>query len=233
MREIIGIDIGGSKIRGVVWDGRRVRRALVIQTPRTAAAVRRALATIALVLNRGRRIDRIGVGSAGVIKGGAIAWSPNISCLKRFKVAAALRGYRVRLDNDARAFARVEYAKGAARGAKRALFFTFGTGVGRAYGEGGEVRKVKRFEYPERWEREYQKIRGSAAVARYLAAHVAPIMERYRPAVVVLGGKVGEWGAFRTRFRRALRARGFRGRIVKSRHGAFAGAIGAALLFKD
>ena len=37
--------------------------------------------------------------------------------------------------------------------------FTVGTGIGRAFAENGKVKKIKKFEYPEKWEKQYQKIR--------------------------------------------------------------------------
>jgi len=227
---VIGIDIGGSKMRGVVWGGTRVLRAKTVGTPRRKVVFERTLRALLQGFGGGDRRVPVGVGCTGVIQGTKVAWSPNIPFLVDFDMVKFL-GRRVRLDNDARAFARGEYRLGAAKGVGRALFLTLGTGVGRAYGERNRIESVKRFEYPERWEKRYQAIRGMKKLEPFVAERVFPIVRRYKPTVIVVGGVVGGCAGFVPRFRTDLRARGFMGKTVRSKLGAYAGAIGAALLF--
>ncbi|MFH1161927.1 MAG: ROK family protein [Candidatus Jorgensenbacteria bacterium] len=227
---VVGIDIGGSKMRGVVWSGTRVLRAKTVGTPHGKVVFERTLRALVQGLGGGDRRVPVGIGCAGVIQGTKVVWSTNIPFLVNFDMAKFL-GRRVRLDNDARAFARGEYRRGAAKGVRRALFLTFGTGVGRAYGERNRIESVKRFEYPERWEKRYQAIRGMKKLGSFAAEHVFPIVRRYKPTVIVVGGAVGGCAGFVPRFRAALRTRGFTGNTVRSKLGAYAGAIGAVLLF--
>ncbi len=76
-------------------------------------------------LEDGERLH-IGLGFAGTVKDGIVVSSPNNRFLKNYNPARAL-GRTIKVDNDARAFARAEYRLGAGKGARRALFFTFGT----------------------------------------------------------------------------------------------------------
>lgn len=224
----IGIDVGGSMVRAVRWNGVRVEKLAVAKTPRSAAGLTRVLRRMVEKLEDEKRL-KVGAGFAGVIEGGKVKMSPNNRFLKGYSVAKAL-GRPVRVENDARTFARAEYITGAGKGAARALFFTFGTGVGRAYGIGREVKRVKRFEYPERWEKRYQRVKGAAALAPFLAEHLMPIIKDYKPRVVVVGGAVAEKRGFMPAFRTELRKLGFKGTVVQAKLGTLAGAIGAALL---
>lgn len=224
----IGIDVGGSRIRAVRWNGRRVEKLAVAKTPRNAAALTKTLRRMVEKLEDGHSL-RVGAGFAGVIEAGTVAMSPNNRFLKGYDVARAL-GRPVRVENDARAFARAEYVLGAGRGARRALFFTFGTGVGRAYGVGGMVKRVKRFEYPERWETRYQRVKGAAALAPFLAEQLAPLIHLYRPTVIVTGGAVSEKKGFVALFRGELKKKGFSGEVRGAQLGTLAGAIGAAFI---
>lgn len=241
----IGIDAGGSKIRAVRVrlahrerqngalarpGGGRVEKLVVAKTPRSAEKLTQTLRRMIAALEEEKLLP-VGIGFAGLIEGGKVIMSPNNRFLKRYDVAHAL-GRTVAVENDARAFARAEYLKGAAKEAPRALFFTFGTGVGRAYGVQGEIKKVKRFEYPEKWERQYQRVKGAAALAPFLAEHLAPLVRAYKPHVIVVGGGVAEKKGFAAAFRRELRANGFKGVVAPAKLGTLAGAIGAALLAK-
>lgn len=226
----IGIDVGGSKICAVRWNGARVEKLAVAKTPQSAAELTKVLHRIIGTLAHGRRL-RVGVGFAGVVHGGEVVRSPNNRFLKNYDVKKAL-GRAVAVENDARCFARAEYTKGAGKGARRAIFFTFGTGIGRAYGVQGNIKHVKRFEYPETWEKRYQRVKGVAALAPFLAERVSPLIRLYKPRVIVAGGGVAEKKGFLAAFRAELRKRGLKSAVVGAKLGTLAGAIGAALIAK-
>lgn len=233
----IGIDVGGSKMRAICWNGTlahpgggRVEKLVVAKTPRSATALTTILRRMIEKLEDEKRL-KVGAGFAGIIESGRIKMSPNNRFLKGYNVANAL-GRAVRVDNDARMFARAEYILGAAKGASRALFFTFGTGVGRAYGVANEIKRVKHFEYPEKWEKRYQRVKGAVALAPFLAEHLMPIVRDYKPRVVVAGGAVAEKKGFVTLLRAEMKKRGFKGVVVRAKLGTLAGAIGAALITK-
>lgn len=233
---IIGIDIGGSKIRGVLWDGRRVLASSELPTPRGPSAFRQGIGALARRLSRRARggIIGIGIGAAGVIRGIRIVRSRNIPYLKNFDLRTVVPAGRLLVDNDARAFARAEAGFGAGRGARRVLIFTIGTGIGRAYAERGRVRVMKQLEHAELWEREYQRIRDrgdTRALAAFLGQRLAAIARRYKPGTIVLGGGVlGRRGLIQ-RLKAEFLAGGVKAKVRRGRLGWNAGAIGAALLF--
>ena len=62
------------------------------------------------------------------------------------------------------------------------------------------MKKIKNFEYPEKWEREYQKIRDRKdyeKLAMFLGEKFSVLIKKYKPEAVVLGGGVlGKRGFF-------------------------------------
>jgi predicted NBD/HSP70 family sugar kinase len=136
----------------------------------------------------------------------------------------------LRVDNDARTYARAEYNIGAGKGAKRILMITLGTGIGRAYGENGKIKNLKIFETNESWEKEYQKIYEKKALAEFLGEKLAPIIKYLNPEIVVLGGGVVQKKGYFEVIKKALSNRVAKLEIKCSKLGKFAGAIGAAML---
>lgn len=227
----IGIDVGGSKMRAIRWNGTRVEKLVVAKTPQSVEKLTRTLRRMLDMLAEDKKNITIGAGFAGTIRDGIVVSSSNNRFLKNYHVAQAL-GCPVKVDNDARTFARAEYVLGAAKGAPRALFFTLGTGVGRAYGIGGAIKQVKRFGPREKWEKRYQRVKGVAALAPFLAEHLMPIVAIYKPAVVVVGGGVSEKKGFVPAFRAEMKKRGFKNIVARAKLGTLAGAIGATLIAK-
>ena len=178
---VLTLDIGGSKIRA----GRKEFR-----TPKN----RKSFASLLKKFSDAKRVE---IGVAGVISGTRVVFSPNIPYLKNFDFQKIFPKAVLRVDNDARVFLR-ERAKKVR--AKRILTFTIGTGIGRAYAEKGRVKKIKNFEYPEKWEREYQKIRDRKdyeKLAMFLGEKFSVLIKKYKPEAVVLGGGVlGKRGFF-------------------------------------
>lgn len=235
-RPYIGIDIGGSKIRCVLWDGRSVRASAEIPTPRNLRAFKQGVSALASRLSSraGWRIRGIGIGAAGVVRGTVVKSSRNIPYLKAFDFRTLFRTASLRLDNDARAFARAEWLHGAGRGAKRILAFTIGTGIGRAYGGRRRIARIKQFEYSEAWERRYQAVRDrkdDRALAEFLGEKLSAIAAGYPADVIVIGGGVLSRQGFRGRLVAVLKRRGVREPVRLARRGKDAAAIGAALLF--
>ena len=234
---IIGIDIGGTKIRAVLWDGRRVVRAHEFPTPKNKKDFKEGLATLIAHLSREKSIRAIGIGAAGIVEKTTLVSSPNISYIKNFAFRPLWpRSIRLRVDNDARCFARAELLSGAGRGAKSLFALTIGTGIGRAYGKNGKIVKLKRFEYPERWEKAYQAIRSrrdDRQLANFLGEKFYRLMRPFKPEVVVIGGGVMERRGFPRRLETALRDQGLRAKIRRAAFRKNAAAIGAALLLQE
>jgi len=232
---VIGLDIGGTKIHGILWNGKRVVQAHEVPTPQDQNRFEETLVALVNLLRGRREIEGIGIGAAGIIEKTTLIFSPNIPYIKGFDFRPFSAGSgRVRVDNDARCFARAEFLKGAGRGAKSLFALTIGTGIGRAYGKNGKIIKLKRFEYPERWERRYQAIRDlrdNDRLIEFLSQRLVPLMMPFRPEVVVIGGGVLERHGFLPRLRRAFATHGLKSKIRRSRLGKNAVAVGAALLF--
>lgn len=232
---VVGIDIGGTKIRGVLWNGKRVIRAREFPTPKKKSELEKQLRALIPELAGKENVDGIGIGAAGIVENRTLLASPNIPYIRNFDFASLWpRSVRLRLDNDARTFARAEYLRGRGRGAKRFFALTIGTGIGRAYGREGKIVRIKKFEYPETWEKSYQRIRDSGdyeRVAEFLGEKLVSLMKAYRPEVVVVGGGVVERREFFPRLQSALKRSGLGGAVRRSRLGRNAASIGAALLF--
>ncbi len=234
---IIGIDIGGTKIRGILWDGRRVARSRELATPKDNDDFREKLVALAASLAGHNPIRAIGIGAAGIVERTTLLFSPNIPCVRNFDFRPLWpRAIPLRVDNDARSFARAEFLRGAGRGARRFFALTIGTGIGRAYGRNGKIVKTKKFEYPERWEKAYQAVRrrrDDRQLANFLAEKLFRLMAPFEPEMVVIGGGVMERPGFPRRLETALRAQGLRAKIRRAAFRKNAVAIGAALLLSD
>jgi predicted NBD/HSP70 family sugar kinase len=230
----IGIDIGGSKIRAILWSGRSVVQAREFSTPKNGAEFRNQICGLLPLLSR-RKPGAIGIGAAGIVKGAVLLFSPNIRYIKKYDFRSLWpRSIAVRVDNDARAFARAELLRGAGRGTKSIFALTIGTGIGRAYGENKKIIRIKRLEYPEPWEREYQALRDTrdtGRLAEFLGQRLAPLIKPYRPEVIVVGGGVIRRRGFLRLFQAALGRQGVRATLKRASFRDNGVAIGAALLF--
>lgn len=137
LMEIVGVDIGGSGIKGAPVDvaaGVFTRDRMRVPTPAEPAAVARAVGQV--VAHFGRP-ERVGVTFPGVVVDGVVRTAANlgeewIGTPARDLFAAAC-GAPVTLLNDADAAGVAEMTFGAGRGrAGTVLVLTLGTGVGSA-----------------------------------------------------------------------------------------------------
>lgn len=234
---VIGIDIGGTKIRGILWNRRRIIRAQEFPTPKNTNDFKKRIVELAASFARQRPIEGIGIGAAGIVEKRALIFSPNIPYIRNFDFRPLWpRSIPLRVDNDARCFGRAEFLRGAARGQNSLFALTIGTGIGRAYGKDGKIINLKKFEYPEGWEKTYQVIRDQGddrALANFLGEKLSTLIKPFKPEVIVIGGGVMERPGFLRRLETALRARGLRAKIRRTAFRKNAVAIGAALLLSD
>jgi polyphosphate glucokinase len=144
--KILGIDIGGSALKGAPVDtktGRLLAERFRVETPTLLTPKKMALAVGKIA----RHFDwngPIGIGFPGVIHGSVIMTSANLD--KSFigcdgvKLFHAATGCPVTLINDAAAAALAEMRLGAGRGfGGKTLLLTLGTGVGSALAYQGVV----------------------------------------------------------------------------------------------
>lgn len=254
---IIGIDIGGSEIKSILWNKKRVFQTLKFKTPRNKKYFEKKILFIVKKFSEKGRIKQIGIGAAGIVRGTTIQYAPNIRYLKNFDFKKLLSDKTIGLDNDARCFARAEITSlslvrsvdvkipiftssslpeiSARRKNKNGLLFTIGTGIGRAYWKGKAVQKIKKFEYPERWERQYQKIRDSRdykKLADFLVPKLIIIIKKYKPDQVLFGGGMMKKYFFWPYLLRNLKMAHMMVPMKFVRL-PYAGAIGAALLLEN
>lgn len=132
----IGLDVGGSKVGGVLMaeDG-SVRASERRETP--AVDVEAVLETVVLVAKRLRDegpAAAVGVGAAGMVEfeTGVMRWAPNIAWreVPLRDLVERRTGLPCVVDNDANTAAWGEYRFGAGRGLRHALVVTVGTGIG-------------------------------------------------------------------------------------------------------
>ena len=141
-RLLAGIDVGGTKILGVLVDpdapGAVVDEARV-PTPDGEEAVLDAMAETVRRLAAGAAgaavgIGAVGVGIAGLVdRAGILRLGPNLPGLHGVRVGDELArrlSLPVRVDNDATCAAWGEHLAGAARGVRDVACVTLGTGIG-------------------------------------------------------------------------------------------------------
>lgn len=136
----VGIDIGGTSMKGVrLEDGRVVERA-ARPTPRAAADLVDAVGSLARALGKGMPV---GVGAAGLVDhtGGVLVWAPHLpgENLELAGPLVARLAVPVVVDNDANLAALAEHRLGAAAGANPVLMVTLGTGIGLGIVLGGDI----------------------------------------------------------------------------------------------
>lgn len=128
-----GIDVGGTKLLGVVLDAAGdVVAEHRLPTPRTGEGD-----VIGRLVEMARALepwDSLGVGVAGLVtRDGVVKASPNIVGADDFPVAALMNealGRPVEVDNDATCAVIAEWRVGAARGHDDVVLATLGTGIG-------------------------------------------------------------------------------------------------------
>ena len=145
MRYILGVDIGGTNlvVGAVTEDGSRIRG--LISEPTGApegpdAVIHRIVRMAGEVIAATRREDQgaellgVGIGSPGPLdrRKGLVIFTPNLRWTNmpvRDRIGTALN-LPASLDNDANCAMLGEHWVGAARGARDAVCFTLGTGIG-------------------------------------------------------------------------------------------------------
>jgi fructokinase len=146
-RRRIGIDLGGTKIEGVVLDADNkvvMRRRVPTERERGYEHIVSVVAELAALLRaEAPQCDRIGIGTPGSIsrRDGTIKNS-NTTCLNGMRLREDLQariGVELIIENDANCFALAEAIAGAAAGAELVFGIILGTGVGGGIVHRGEL----------------------------------------------------------------------------------------------
>ena len=140
----VGIDVGGTEIKGVRVDNDGV----IVDQVADQTTAEDADALVATIMSQARRLGvspevPLGVAVAGFLdpERRIVQFSPNISWKNRALAEELGRALGVLplLENDANAACYGEYRRGAGRGATTMAMLTLGTGVGGAVMESGRL----------------------------------------------------------------------------------------------
>ncbi|PLX26655.1 hypothetical protein C0583_06490 [Candidatus Parcubacteria bacterium] len=276
----IGIDVGGTKMSAVLFDGNKIIYDYMLATPRdTLDAFMTMLKALVEPLlekakDKKRKVDLIGMGVPSVLdaKGRVALNAPNLRIIENVDIAGKLEemmGIEVVMDNDVNCFLRAEMMLGAGKGHTNVYGITIGTGIGGAWwlgeniyeganGGGGEPGSML-IDFSENigLEDAYHKLtknnpasvaeeafRGDVLaektfeeVGEFLGMAMANIINLIDPEMIILGGGVSESDElFLSRAKKTMKdhiaSRDARKKIkvLKSKLGLRAGAIGAALI---
>jgi glucokinase len=144
-----GVDIGGTKILGVVVDetdpSLTVKAEHRVPTPSGPVAVLDAISDVVRALDRQvpTPVQSVGVGIAGLVDlKGILRFSPNLPTLTDMAVPQELEsrlGLPIHVDNDANCAAWGEHVAGAGRGVADMVCVALGTGIGAGIVVGGHL----------------------------------------------------------------------------------------------
>ncbi len=141
---VIGIDIGGTKLAGIRFEGGRAGRPEVRQTPKGARETLDAVVDLIREVSGSLPFSGVGVGSAGVFDSSGVVTSatdllPGWTGTDVAGVIGKAFGTKVVAINDVHAAGLAEATFGAGRGVDRLLVVTVGTGLGGALVSNGRV----------------------------------------------------------------------------------------------
>jgi glucokinase len=137
----VGVDIGGTFIKGVRWSD-RVEAERQVTRPENLTAWVQATSDLVAELATSTTVG-VGVGVAGLVRwpSGELLWAPHLTGtnVALRELIAGSTDLPLLVDNDANCAALAEARIGAARGARHAIVLTFGTGIGAGLLQDGKV----------------------------------------------------------------------------------------------
>jgi predicted NBD/HSP70 family sugar kinase len=254
MANVIGLDIGGTKIEGIVFDGQKILKSLKIVTPKNLADLKHSLLELVKFLSADHKVEAIGIGAAGIVDPQKGTWlaSPNIKFIKNFNLAGLFRlsGVKqVKIDNDASCFTRAEALLGQGKSYKNIIGVILGTGIGSglfvagqnfrgSHYSGGEIGQL--IVDNDTLEHHYQRAKQKGdikEIGRLLAVRFADLINILDPDCFILGGSFSQY-EFKKISPQVLKIieknlinKKFRPKILISRLTS-AGSLGSALLFR-
>lgn len=132
----IGLDIGGTKIEGILFKDGRILESIKEFTHKEPKRFLKQIEHICeKLINKKKNIKGIGIGLPGIIdrKKGEIIFLPNIPKIKNIKIKIILEkkfNIPVRIENDGNCMAIAEFLFGEGKGKNNIVSLTLGTGIG-------------------------------------------------------------------------------------------------------
>ncbi|MDA3839497.1 MAG: ROK family protein [Patescibacteria group bacterium] len=271
----LGIDIGGTKMLAVLFDGERVVEDYVLATPKDSVEhfIIMINALVEPLFEKAKKdkaqVNGIGLGIAGVVdfKSRKVLVSPNIEIIENTNFVYQLEkklGQPIFIDNDANCFLRAEVKIGAARKSSNAYGVIVGTGIGSAwwyedniYMRAGEIgNNIVDFESKITLEKAYQNltqrnplnmsteaykgdilaIKSFEEFGTIFGLTMSNLVNTIAPDIIVVGGGgVGASDLFFPEAKKIMKEyihieENKKTKLVVSKLGSHAGAIGAAML---
>lgn len=274
----IGIDIGGTNMKAVLFNGEKVILDSSLGTPKDSLEhlLIMILALIEPFLKRATedkiKIKGVGLGVPGIVDpfSAKVVDAPNLPLLNGLKLAEILTkrvNLPVKMDNDTECFLRAEATVGAAAKYKNIYGITIGTGIGGAWWLNGDIyygahgfsepgRMIIDFHDETNLETAYQKLtqnnplnlamenyhgdelahKACDEIGKFLGMTCVNIINLLDPEAIIFGGGVmASADLFLPALKKILDEKNIKSgagkiKILKSKLGMEAGAIGAALL---
>ncbi len=210
MRGLIGVDIGGSGIKGGVVDARRgalIGERVRLETPQPAKPADVVRVAAEVVRSLPRDSGPVGIGVPGAIVGGKVMTAANIDHSWIGQPAAELFseaiGRKVVVLNDADAAGLAEVRYGAGKGVKGViLVLTLGTGIGSSLFVDGQLVPNTELGHIEIRGKDAERRAASVARERKKMSYSewAPLLDEYLhrvdqliwPDLVILGGGISK-----------------------------------------
>jgi predicted NBD/HSP70 family sugar kinase len=252
----LGIDVGGTEIRGILLDRFKNRWFLVFDTP-TPKNKKLFLKTLNKEIGKltpKKKIIGIGTGLPGSIdvKRGLLVKAPNLPFLNGWPAKKFLSKFKtkIKIDNDSRCFLRAEAVLGVGKKYKNIVALTIGTGIGgglmingkiyygahNAAGEFGHMILADKKSLEQLGAKKAFLKTGDTG--KIIGLGVADLINVLDPAIVILGGggivkagvKIETVRKIARKYVMSPLAK--KTPIVKGKLGEYSQAIGAALLMK-
>ncbi|MFH0739507.1 MAG: ROK family protein [bacterium] len=194
MENILGIDIGGSKIKMVLWDGQKVLQEWKSETA-NLENLKKGLEFFGRAL--GSADFKVGIGLPGLLdfKNKKALFCKNLPKFNNIN----LKSYfpmEIKTDNDAKCFLRAEIGMIKGKKPENVLGVIFGTGIGGAIngyrgnnnwaGEFGHMIISKN----KSWEKLYQETKNKPKEQEKInAIGLANLINIFNPSAIILGGR--------------------------------------------
>jgi glucokinase len=208
MKKVIGIDIGGTKINGILFNGKKVIKELTIVTPNNLLEFERNLIKLVDFLSADVKIYGVGIGMAGLVdaKNGVVIHSPNIKFVRNLNLVKLfhINGIKIiKIDNDANCFTRAELMLGQGRSLRNFLGLTLGTGIGGGIvinsqlyrgsdNSGAELgHSLMDSEYTEAPFKRYRDSKDFAKSGKLIGRLLASLVNIFAPEGIIIGGGYG------------------------------------------